>query len=360
MKSVKRTASSKLPVARSHESAFREIIGLIESARRRAYQAVNTELIDLYWREGEYISRKLETATWGEGVVDELARYIRRHHPEFRGFARPNLFRMRQFYETYRRDTKVSTLLRQLSWSHNLLVFSRCKHSEEREFYLRLAADRRLSFRELERQMDGCLFERAVLNPPKVAPLLRQLHPDAETVFKDTYLFDFLDLPKNHSERQLQKALVAKLRQFLVELGPDFCFAGEEVRLQVGTQDFYLDLLFYHRALQCLVAFDLKIRRFEPEQLGKMEFYLEALDRDLRKPHERPSIGVLLCASKDNEVVEYALSRSVSPALIAEYQTCLPDRALLQRKLHEFYQLATPILEADEPSTVKRKRRRSS
>ncbi len=346
-------AKRKHRVAARHEPAFREIIGLITAARHRAFQSVNTELIDLYWSVGQYISRKLETAAWGEGVVDELAHYIKRHHPDFKGFARPNLFRMRLFYDTYRRDTKVSTLLRQLSWSHNLLIFSRCKFPEAREFYLRLATTSHFSFRQLEREMDACLFERAILHPPKVSTVLRELHPAAETIFKDAYLFDFLDLPKKHSERQLERALVANLKRFLIELGPDFCFAGQELRLQVGNQDFALDLLFYHRGLQCLIAFDLKIRKFEPEHLGKMEFYLEALDRDVRKPNERPSIGVLLCANKDNEVVEYALSRSMSPALIAEYQTALPDRKLLQRKLHEFYQLAMPKLDDAFPKKNK-------
>ena len=331
---------------------------LIERARERAYQAVNTELIDLYWQVGEYISRKLETAAWGEGVVDELARYLKTRHPEIKGFARPNLFRMRRFYEVYRGDAKVSTLLRQLTWSHNLLIFTRCKRSEARDFYLRLATANRWSYRQLEREMDACLFERAVLNPPKVVDTaLTQLHPEATGHFKDTYLLDFLDLPDHHSEADLQRALVANLRRFLIELGRDFAFVGEQYRLQVGGQDFCLDLLFYHRALQCLVAFDLKITRFQPEHLGKMEFYLEALDRDVKKPHERPSIGVLLCATKDNEVVEYALSRSLSPALIAEYQTALPDKQLLQRKLHEFYQLAMPATAT--PKTKPRKARQA-
>ncbi len=323
-----------------HEPAFREVVTLIQSARSRALQAVNTELINLYWRVGEYISRKLETAEWGEGVVDELARYLRQHHPDLRGFARPNLFRMRQFYLAYRQDEKISALLRQLPWTHNVLILAGCKRAEEREFYLRMAVQEKWSSRELERQLAGALFARAVLSPPKVSALLRQLHPTAETVFKDSYLLDFLNLPAGHSEADLQRALVANLKTFLLELGRDFCFVGEQYQLQVGGQDFYPDLLLYHRGLQCLVDFELKIDDFKPEYLGKLEFYLEALDRDVKKPHERPSIGVLLCASKDNEVVEYALSRSVSPALIAEYQTCLPAKKLLQQKLHEFYELA--------------------
>jgi len=326
----------------AHERAFREIVSLIQRARQGAFQAVNTELIDLYWRVGEYISRKLEAAVWGEGVVDQLARFIARREPEIKGFTRRNLFRMRQFYDTYQRDKKVAPLVRQLPWTHNLLILSRSKCPEEREFYLRLCLRERWGKRELERQLAGALFERTVLAPPKVSPLVTQLHPAAETIFKDTYLLDFLDLPEAHSEGDLQRALVTNLKKFLIELGRDFAFIGEQYLLQVGGKDFRLDLLFYHRQLQCLVAFDLKIDEFQPEYLGKMEFYLEALDRDIRKPHEHPSIGVLLCATKDHEVVEYALARSLSPALIAEYQTALPDKKLLQRKLHEFYQLAAP------------------
>jgi predicted nuclease of restriction endonuclease-like (RecB) superfamily len=342
LKPARRKPAARAVAVKGHAPAFREIIGLIQSARQRAFQAVNTELIGLYWRVGEYICQRIDSDGWGQATIVSLAEFIHRQQPELRGFSAQNLWRMRQFFETYHQEPKLSPLVRVLPWSHNLLILSRCKRREEREFYLRLAADRGWGKRELERQLDGCLFERTVASPPKVSTVLRQLHPAAETIFKDAYLLDFLELPASHSERDLQKALVKNLKQFLIELGPDFCFAGEELRLQVGGQDFYLDLLFYHRSLQCLVAFELKITKFEPEHLGKLAFYLEALDRDVKKPHERPSIGVLLCASKDNEVVKYALNRSMSLALIAEYQTRLPDRKLLERKLHEFYQLAMP------------------
>jgi predicted nuclease of restriction endonuclease-like (RecB) superfamily len=346
-KLVRRKTAAKPMVVR-HEPSFHEIIGFIETARQRAFQAVNTELIGLYWRIGEYISRKLETAAWGEGVVDELARYIARHEGDLKGFTRRSLFRMRQFYETYHRDKKVAPLVRQLPWTHNLLILSRCKRPDEREFYLRLATREHWGKRELERQLNGALFERAVLTPPKVSPLVTQIHAAAEIIFKDTYLFDFLALPDGHSEADLQRGLIGNLKRFLLELGRDFTFVGEEYLLQVGGKDFRIDLLFFHRELQCLVAFDLKIEEFEPEHLGKLEFYLEALDRHDKKPHERPSIGVLLCATRDKEVVEYALSRSVSPALIAEYKTQLPNRRLLQRKLHEFYELAMPVAKKPE------------
>ena len=214
---------------------------------------------------------------------------------------------------------------------------SQSKTPEEREFYLKMVIRERWSKRELERQFQGALFERTMLRPPQVSAPLRQLYPEAPEMLKDVYLLEFLDLPGDHSEPELQRALIAKLQNFLIELGRDFCFVGAEFPLQVGGRDFALDLLFFHRELNCLVAFELKVGRFEPEYLGKLNFYLEALDRDVKKPHEQPAIGVLLCASKDEEVVEYALSRTLSPALIAEYHRQLPDKKLLQAKLQEFY-----------------------
>ena len=232
---------------------------------------------------------------------------------------------------------KLSPLVRELPWTHNLIILSRSKRPEEREFYLKMAAQEKWSKRELERQFDTALFERVVLSPAKVSPLVTQTHPNAVSVFKDSYLVEFLDLPATHLESDLQRGLLVQLRQFLLELGRDFCFVGSEYPLQVGKQDFALDLLFFHRGLNCLVAIELKTTRFSPEHLGQLNFYLEALDRDHKKPHENPAIGLLLCASKDDEVVEYALSRSLSPALVAQYQTQLPDKKLLQAKLHEFY-----------------------
>lgn len=316
---------------------FAEITRLIASARQNAYQAVNTALIDLYWQVGAYLSGKIKAAEWGEGVVEQLAQHLASTQPGLKGFTRRNLFRMRQFYEAYPDPQLVTALLTQLPWTHNLIILSRSKRPEEREFYLKMAVQEKWSSRELERQFDTALFERVVLSPAKVSPLVRQIHPDAASLFKDSYLVEFLDLPAAHLESELQRGLLEQLRQFLLELGRDFCFVGSEYPLQVGQQDFALDLLFFHRGLNCLVAIELKTSRFSPEHLGQLNFYLEALDRDHKKPHENPAIGLLLCASKDDEVVEYALSRSLSPALVAQYQTQLPDKKLLQAKLHEFY-----------------------
>jgi len=330
---------SKNTVVKTEQPDFSEVVHLIAAARQHAYQAVNTTLIDLYWQVGAYISNKIKAAEWGDGVVDALAKHLALTQPNLKGFTRPNLFRMRQFYETYQGDQIVSALLRQLPWTHNLIILSRSKHPEEREFYLRMAVQEKWSSRELERQFTTALFERVILNPAKVSAVLTQLHPDAINIFKDSYIVDFLNLPEQHSEADLHKGLLTKLKHFLLELGRDFCFVGSEFSVQVGKQDFALDLLFFHRGLNALVAIELKVDKFQPEHLGKLNFYLEALDRDHKKPHENPAIGVLLCASKDDEVVEYALSRSLSPAMIAEYQTQLPDKKLLQAKLHEFYML---------------------
>jgi predicted nuclease of restriction endonuclease-like (RecB) superfamily len=319
------------------EVAFSEVVRLIAASREKAIQAVNTVLIDLYWQVGAMISRKIEAAEWGDGVVDRLAQFIARTEPGLRGFTRRNLFRMKQFYEAYREDSIVSPLVAQLPWSHHLIILGQSKRPEEREFYVRLAIRERWSKRELERQFKTSLFERAVLSPPKVSPLVTQTYPEALSVFRDAYNVEFLGLPSVHAEADLHRGLLDKLKDFLIELGRDFCFVGSEYPLQVGDRDFALDLLFFHRGLNALVAIELKVGRFEPEYLGKLNFYLEALDRDVRKTHEQPAIGVLLCASKNDEVVEFALSRSLSPALIAEYQTQLPDKKLLQAKLHEFY-----------------------
>ncbi len=269
-------------------------------------------------------------------MVVELADYLQKNEPDLKGFSDKNLWRMKQFYETYKDLPKLSPLVREISWTNNLAILTRCKTVEEKEFYLRLSASERFGKRELERQIDSSVFERTMLGNLKLSAVLRVLHPNAENVFKDQYIFDFLDLPDKHSESDLQKALVERLKNFLLELGKDFLFVGQGFRIQVGNTDFYLDLLFFHRSLQCLIDFELKITKFKPEFLGKLNFYLETLDRDVKKEHENPSIGVLLCKGKDDTVIEYALSRNLSPAVIADYQTKLPDKKLLQAKIEEF------------------------
>jgi len=325
------------------DNRFADIIQLIKQSRTNAIRAVNSELINLYWNIGAYVSNKIEHSEWGDSVVKELAAFIQTNEPEIKGFSDKNIWRMKQFYESYKNLPKLSALLREISWSHNLAIFSRCKTAEEREFYLKLSKQESYSIRELERQISSSLFERTLLGNSKLSTVLRESNKDLANNFKDSYVFEFLNLSEPHNEGELQHGLVKQMKNFILELGKNFLFIGEEYKLQVGNSDFYIDLLFYHRGLQCLVAFELKADKFKPDHLGQLNFYLEALDRDVKKTNENPSLGILLCKDKDSEVVEYALSRSLSPTMVAEYKTQLPDKKLLQQKLHELFDNETEV-----------------
>lgn len=333
-------------VAQERKEQFAEVVSMIQRTRSEVVRLANASLIDLYWRVGQYISDKIAVSEWGDGVVKQLADYIEKTAPESKGFSNKNLWRMKQFYETYKSaDEKLSALLRQISWTNNLTIMSRSKSEEERLFYLQLCVHDRLSTRQLERQIDSALYERNALGAPKLSPVLREIAPQAEQIFRDQYVMEFLGGKEYEHENSMKAALVGQMKKFILELGKDFLFIDEEYRLQVGNSDFRIDLLFYHRELQCLVAFELKMEKFKPEHLGQLNFYLEALDRDVKKPKENPSIGILLCKDKDDTVVEYALSRSLSPTMVAEYQLCLPDKALLQQKMQD-------LIEQDSSSMV--------
>lgn len=232
------------------------------------------------------------------------------------------------------------------SLSNHLQIMSKAKTVEERHFYISLCVKEKYSARELERQMDSAYYERYMLSSKKVLP--EHIPRSVRGSIFDTYVLEFLDLPEQFSERNLRKAIIENLKQFILEFGKDFTFIGEEYRVQVGGQDFYIDLLFYNRALSCLVPIELKIGKFKPEHIGQINFYLEALDRDVKKPNENPSVGVILCAGKDDAVVEYALSRSMSPMLVSDYTLCLPDKKLPQNKLRELTELALENGEGDE------------
>jgi len=321
----------------SQQQNFSEIVLMIRQAQYNAIKSVNREMIDLYWNVGQYISSQLEAAKWGESVVKELASYLAKTEPDLKGFSDKNLWRMKQFYETYKDFPKLSPLVREISWTNNMLIFSRSKNIEEMNFYLNMSKNERYSKRELDRQISAGLYERTMIGNTKLSPLVREIYPDVANSFKDSYVLEFLGLPESHDESELQRGLIKQMKNFILELGKDFLFVGEEYRVQVGNSDFYIDLLFFHRGLQCLIAFELKADKFKPEHLGQLNFYLEALDRDVKKPNENPSIGILLCKDKDTEVVEYALSRYLSPTMVSEYQTQLPDKKILQRKLQELF-----------------------
>lgn len=353
---------------------FEEVRRLIRRGQAKALEAAYAEQLKVYWQVGAYVCIRLQSATYGEQVVSQLASWLKEKEPNLKQFDRRSLYRMREFYLTWhsldwnslKRDGSVivSTSLLQseisdnqlngnvesvtpqfkempnmlafLSWTHHVEILANTRQLEEKVFYLLLAKREKYTVRELRRQLNSGLYERQKLSRHQ---LMGNHHPNVEImpqIFRDKYIFEFLDLPEPHSENDLQKALVRRLKQFILEIGKDFSFMGEEFRIQAGKQDYFLDLLFFHRELQSLVVFELKTVGFQPEFLGKLNFYLEVLDREVRKPHEKPSIGVLLCTGNDKEVVEISMSRNFSPALVAEYETRLIDKDLLRRMLHEW------------------------
>lgn len=327
-----------MPDNLSHEIS---ILQIIENSRQNAFRKVNEEMILMYWNIGQYLSQESKNASFGDAYIDTVAASIQKAFPGIKGFTRRGLYRMKQFYELYKDDELVSPLVTQVGWSNHLLIMSGCKSSEEREFYLRLCIKENYSKRQLERQLDSGYYERYMLSQKKLLP--EPVNNLAGKPFLDSYVMEFLDLPNVFHENDFRKALIRNMRDFILELGKDFTYIDEEYRVQVGGEDFRADLLFYHRSLQCLVAIELKIGKFKPEYVSKMDFYLEALDRQVKKENENPSVGLLLCASKDDEVVEYAMSRTMSPMMVAEYQLQLPDKTVLRQKLQEL--ISIPSIE---------------
>lgn len=309
------------------------LIHIIEESRQSALKKVNEELIKMYWKVGEFLSKETERASYGDAYIDEISREIQEAFPEIKGFNRRGLYRMKKFYETYKDNEIVTPLVTQISWTNHLLIMSGCKTDEEREFYIRLCIKENYSKRQLERQLDSGYYERYMLSKETLLP--ESVKKLGENPFLDSYVMEFLDLPNEFHENDLRKALIRNMKDFILELGKDFTFIDEEYKVQVGGDDFRIDLLFYHRGLQCLVAIELKIGKFKPEYISKLDFYLEALDRQVKKENENPSVGLLLCASKNDEVVEYAMSRTMSPMLVSQYQLQLPDKAVLEKKLQQ-------------------------
>lgn len=324
-----------------YNNDFENIIAIIERSKARAIRAVNAEMIEMYWQIGKYISEKAANNGWGKSVVQDFALFLKQEYPSVSGFSAQNIWRMKQFYETYKDNEKLSPLVREITWSNNLLIMAGCKTDEAKEFYLRLCISNGYGKRELERQIDSMLFERTMISTTKNKNLIEQ-NP-AVGLLRDSYVLEFLDVPKDYREKDMRKSIIANLKQFILEFGKDFTFMGEEYRVQVGNTDFFIDLLFYNRALSCLVAIELKVGKFKPEHLGQLSFYLEALNRDVKKPNENPSVGLILCTYKDDMVVEYALSSSLSPAMVADYTLKLPDKKMLEAKLREISMLAENV-----------------
>jgi len=368
------------------EQQFGEVIDIILQHKSRASRAVNNELLFTAWHVGSYVSAKLKSEEWGSKVVTQLSEYIRSQRPDLKGYSRRSIYNMVMFYDEYSSETFCATVEKYLNsefvqprtaqiesaqptqevtvivqpetaqfiqpktgqmpkilelttLTNHIEILCRCKSNEERMFYILYANKEHLAKRELQRCISNQTYTALLGSKNNMSKGLLNAYPNAPIMFKDTLFVDFLNLPKKHSESKLKNGLVEHMKQFILELGKDFIFMDQEYRLNIGASTFKADLLFFHRGLQALVAVELKKTKFHPRDLGQLEFYLEALDRDVKRSNENPSIGIILCPEADRVVVEYAMSRSMSPTMIAEYKRILIPQERMQQQLNEFCNL---------------------
>ena len=306
----------------------------ILTARHKAYKTVNRQLVELYLHIGERLYEKVEVSRWGQGVVETLSHDLRKEFPDMKGFSSRNLWEMKKIYETYKDNQKLQPLVAELSWSHNLVILHQTESPEEKEFYLKTCIHEGWSRRELERQMNALLYERFMLSSKTDKLVPQSKEKNLLIRFKDEYIFDFLGLQDGFAEHELRQATVTNLKEFFLEFGSYLTFVGQEYKIHVGNEDYKVDLLFYHRLYRCLVAVELKIGKFKPEYAGKMQFYLDALDEKKKLDAENPSVGLVLCKSKDEEVVRIAVSKAATSVKVAIYKMKIIDRKLLKNKLH--------------------------
>lgn len=324
------------------DERFIEIIKMIDERKNNAYRKVNEEMILLYLDVGKFLYELIENGNYGDKITTRAAEFMKANYPTIKGFTKRNIERMIQFYKTYKDDEIATPLVTQLSWTNNLLILSGSKSMEERHFYLQLTIKENYSKRELDRQITSSYYERYMLSDGSSLPSINKAIDEDDyinTRILDTYSLEFLDLPNEYSEKDLKNAIIKNMKNFILEVGKDFTFIGDEYKVQVGNHDFFIDLLFYNRELSCLVAFELKLGEFKAEYLGKMNLYLEALDRDVKKKQENPSVGVILCSTSDKDVVEYSISKNMSQTLISEYKLKLIDKKILETKLKEMKEI---------------------
>ncbi|BAY83874.1 hypothetical protein NIES267_33680 [Calothrix parasitica NIES-267] len=298
-----------------------EIKQRIRTAQYEALKVVNKELIALYWDIGKLIITRQQGETWGKSIVNQLAKDLQAEFPGIQGFSTSNLWRMKLFYENYAENEKLAPMVREIGWTHNLVIIEKCKDSLEREFYIRSTKKLGWTKNVLIHQIENQSYQKTLLNQTNFEQTVpKDINKQAKLAIKDEYTFDFLELADEHSERQLEQAILGRVEPFLQEMGGMFAFIGSQYRLEVGDEEYFIDILLYHRLLKCLVAIDLKIGKFLPEYVGKMQFYLAALDDKVRLPQENDSIGIILCKSKNKTIVEYALKESNKPIGVATYQ----------------------------------------
>lgn len=293
----------------------------VRSAQYAALKAVNSELVGLYWDIGRMIVERQADSEHGAAIAERLAEDLRREFPGISGFSRRNIFYMREFYLLHRSDERVQPMVAQIGWTHNLAILQRCKDVLEREFYIRMTRKFGWSKNVLIHQIENQSYEKSLLGQTNFDQALTpQLRIQAKLAVKDEYTFDFLELGEEHSERELERALIVRIEDFLRAMGGMFAFMGRQYRLEVDGKEFFIDLLLFHRRLRCLVAIELKVGEFQPEFVGKMQFYLTALDKQIRQEDENPSIGIILCKEKSRTIVEYALRDAKKPIGVATYE----------------------------------------
>lgn len=365
----------------SIEKHFEQVHSIIHLHRSRALQVVNNESLLICWNVGQYVSEKLKTSNWGSKVVTQLSEYLRTKDPSLKGYSRSSIYNMVSFFESYsspqftqllssiktdnrfvqnetaqlysivnqgneivQTDSGQFIQLKEMpkillfaNWSMHVEIMNKCKLHEEKIFYMLYAQRENLNYRELQRAIKTNAYAHIVKQENNQSEGMQTTYPKSNYLFKDVAYLDFLGLPQKHSEKRLQDSILQNMKDFILELGKDFLFIGQEYPIKVGDKSFKIDLLFYHRALQCLVAIELKTSDFEPAFMGQLEFYLEALDNDVKRSNENPSIGILLCKETNREIVRYALNRSLSPTMIAKYERELIPKEVLQKSLNEFF-----------------------
>ena len=359
-------------ITRTKDGEFQHVLDIISGRRARASQAVNDEVLFCAWEVGGFVSHRIKDGVWGSKTVTELSEYLRTQNPTLRGYGRRNIYNMISLYDTYSslafreyaerfqlnqvkkqivqfetaqteedpivqfETAQIPSFLNLTTFTNHIEILNRCKTVEERVFYIMYAYKERLNIKELRRSIKTDAFSSLAVGKHVVSKGMATIYPRSPVLFKDELFVDFLGLPKKHSEKRLRTGLIDHMKSFILELGKDFIYIDTEFPVNVGGSIFKIDLLFFHRSLQCLVAVELKANDFEPKDIGQLEFYLEALDRDVKRSNENPSIGILLCRRANKSVVEYAMSRSMSPTMVAEYKRLLIPKEVLRKTLDEY------------------------
>ncbi len=342
----KRNSPTKL-MLNDYATLLAEVKERIRAAQYEALRAVNKELIALYWDIGRMIVARQQNEKWGRAIVEKLAVDLRQEFPGLSGFSARNLWYMRSFFATYSQSERLQPLVAEIGWTHNLIILEKCKDDLQREFYIRMTRKFGWTKNVLIHHIENQTYEKTLVNQTNFDQTVsEEIRKQAKLAVKDEYTFDFLELGDEYHERQLEQALVARIEAFLLEMGGMFAFIGSQFRLAVSDKEFFVDLLLFHRRLKALVAIDLKIGDFEPSHVGQMQFYLAVLDDKVRLPDENPSIGIILCKSRDRTVVEYALRESNKPIGVAAYRIVTTLPAELRELLPSPEQIAELLEEA--------------